>query len=514
MALLASFVRAHASQLSQTSQPAEISWGNYIVRQFQTDTGLPENTITALAQTPDGYIWCATFSGLARFDGLRFEVFDPGNTPELPTDRIVKLGASKNGSLVMVTEFNDVIIRENGKFKRKNLRHYRNNGFAEDSAGRIWTLYIDGPRPFWQLLSGDSDSVFEGEIDVRSIMRPVGVWVQPGGAVFYAEPPTVRKWTTNHWTNLDLFHDPTEKLARILAQGSNAWIRTDKALYLFDGTSVHYRLPTVADSPTADVVEDNDGNVWAAYANGRLFHFDLKNGLQEEIRGLPGGAQAEIRATLIDHEGNLWVGFANRGLALVRRKSMRVFGVNEGLANPIVRSVPADLDGNVWICTLAGVNVLSGDQLSTAPIPFDQYFAWNVAPAGPGGVWLASYDNGLYRHNRDKALRVGGDMTDKWAAPDFTCLFTDSKGSLWFGNNAGLFCFDGTNAQSIALPVKRSVDIRVVAEGNDGAMYVGSNGGGFFARDSTVTTWKQFRRADGLESEQVYSLHADRHQTT
>src|SRR5437764_3450303 len=57
-----------ASVLSAIEKPRGNSSGNYIIRQFQTDAGLPENTVTALAQTPDGYIWCATFSGLARFD--------------------------------------------------------------------------------------------------------------------------------------------------------------------------------------------------------------------------------------------------------------------------------------------------------------------------------------------------------------------------------------------------------------------------------------------------------------
>src|ERR1051326_1367638 len=43
----------------------------YVLRTWQTDDGLPQNTVTGIAQTPDGYLWLATQGGLARFDGLR-----------------------------------------------------------------------------------------------------------------------------------------------------------------------------------------------------------------------------------------------------------------------------------------------------------------------------------------------------------------------------------------------------------------------------------------------------------
>lgn len=51
------------------------SWG--------TDDGLPQNHATAIAQTRDGYLWLGSYNGVARFDGVRFTVFDSINTPGL-----------------------------------------------------------------------------------------------------------------------------------------------------------------------------------------------------------------------------------------------------------------------------------------------------------------------------------------------------------------------------------------------------------------------------------------------
>ena len=54
---------------------------------WTTDDGLPQNTVSAILQTRDGYLWLATAGGLVRFDGLRFTVFDKGNTKGLTSVR-------------------------------------------------------------------------------------------------------------------------------------------------------------------------------------------------------------------------------------------------------------------------------------------------------------------------------------------------------------------------------------------------------------------------------------------
>ena len=71
---------------------------------FQLDTwttasGLPSNTISALRQTKDGYLWLATDNGLARFDGIRFTVFSKSETPGIAGSRFLALWESSAGDL-------------------------------------------------------------------------------------------------------------------------------------------------------------------------------------------------------------------------------------------------------------------------------------------------------------------------------------------------------------------------------------------------------------------------------
>src|SRR3974377_1049813 len=70
---LAAACSLHAATLSTLSD-------GYTRRVWQTQDGLPENTVQAFAQTPDGYLWIGTSGGLVRFDGASFVVYDRGNT--------------------------------------------------------------------------------------------------------------------------------------------------------------------------------------------------------------------------------------------------------------------------------------------------------------------------------------------------------------------------------------------------------------------------------------------------
>src|SRR6266704_6161233 len=70
---------------------------DYLIDTWETEDGLPENSATAMVQTPDGYLWFGTFNGLVRFDGVKFKVFNPANTPQLPSAGIVNLHLDRNG---------------------------------------------------------------------------------------------------------------------------------------------------------------------------------------------------------------------------------------------------------------------------------------------------------------------------------------------------------------------------------------------------------------------------------
>src|SRR5688572_21127248 len=74
----------------------------YIIRTWQTEDGLPQNSVTAMVQTDDRYLWMGTFNGLVRFDGVQFKTFDTINTPALGSSRVIKLFKEQAGHLWVI----------------------------------------------------------------------------------------------------------------------------------------------------------------------------------------------------------------------------------------------------------------------------------------------------------------------------------------------------------------------------------------------------------------------------
>lgn len=85
------------SALGATEDPSALALPTPIIRSWGTEAGLPQNSVNAMVQTRDGYLWLATRDGLARFDGIRFKVY--GLEQGLPSVDISSLLEDHEGAL-------------------------------------------------------------------------------------------------------------------------------------------------------------------------------------------------------------------------------------------------------------------------------------------------------------------------------------------------------------------------------------------------------------------------------
>src|SRR2546425_4074364 len=105
LVLLVALVNLGALQsgAAQVSRPLT-SPPEFTLDQWTTVDGLPQNSVNAIEQTPDGYIWVGTFGGLARFDGLRFSVVDRVDAAGRHIDRVLSLAGGPGRSFWVGTE--------------------------------------------------------------------------------------------------------------------------------------------------------------------------------------------------------------------------------------------------------------------------------------------------------------------------------------------------------------------------------------------------------------------------
>src|SRR5687768_221947 len=111
--------------------PRDAHAQRYLIEAWTVDDGLPQSSVNQVVQTRDGFIWLATFGGLARFDGSRFDVFNTVNTPALRSSRFLELFEDREGNLWAATEGHGVVRYRDGVFHAYSGTA---SGLVDDSA--------------------------------------------------------------------------------------------------------------------------------------------------------------------------------------------------------------------------------------------------------------------------------------------------------------------------------------------------------------------------------------------
>ena len=118
------------------------AWAQYRSTQWTVDSGLPQNDVRGIVHSPDGYLWIATLDGIAKFDGIRFTVFNKSNTPGITSNRFVAMVSGVDSDLWMTSEDDNLIRYHAGHFEpigeSAGLRPYSVSAISTDHHGSIW----------------------------------------------------------------------------------------------------------------------------------------------------------------------------------------------------------------------------------------------------------------------------------------------------------------------------------------------------------------------------------------
>jgi len=408
----------HVSQYSHTS--------------WKVRDGFATEAPVVIAQTPDGYLWLGTPSGLLRFDGIRNVPWQPPSDQPLPSNTIMSLLAARDGSLWIGTS------KGLARWKDGKLTQYSELSgryifqILEDHEGTIWasgltittgrlcsiqnsTVHCDGDdgslgRGAFNLFEDSKGNLWAGVKD--------GIWqFKPGPRKFYplaGEPDGIRAIG--------------EDVDGTLVVGWNG------GLYrLADGRAEAYPLSGITGQFRAKrILRDRDGGLWIGTSDRGLLHaYHGKADVYGNSEGLSGD---NIYAIFEDLEKNIWVATID-GLDRFRDFAVVSFGRKEGLVNPLVWSVLAARDGSVWVSTFAGLNRWTNASFAT----FGQDGKLNGLSANSlfqddsGRIWVSTTAGfGYLQEDRFRPVST--------VPGAITAMAQDTAGNLWIANeHAALF---------------------------------------------------------------------------
>lgn len=467
--------------------------------------GLPQDTIRAITQTTDGYLWLGTDEGLARFDGYEFVSFSKANG-DLPTNSITALAAMADGSLWIGTS-NGLAQYRDHHFRTFTIKQ----GLPDNS---ITALYSDHEGTLWVVaglyLSRYQNGQFtnykpESDIPVSSVRavcedRHHDLWVagfsrvvkMSGGKFLTMVQPDVLQGMV--------------VLSMISDRDGNLWIGGNQGIIerKADGSIRKYTLRDGLPDPSVRALwQDREGNIWAGTNNGFA---------RWESDGFATSHEADRDADLVrclfeDREGNLWIG-SNSGLMRLRSDIFTVYGEAEGLPSDEPNTVFQDRTGRVWVGFHdSGLMLFSGGtrKVFTTRDGFPDNDVFQIREARNGDLLIST---------RAGLSRMEGTHFRNYTPPDplgrrgmFDAM-EDSQGRLWLATPGGLGMLRGSNFQIVVPGGLLLIDFIVtLCEGRDGTIWAGTYGKGLWKIKGTEQ--RLLTTADGLSSDEIRSLYQD-----
>lgn len=491
---------------------------NYFTRCWQVEQGLPQNKVTAVVQTRDGYLWVGTYNGLARFDGVRFTVFDDNNTPELRSRRITSLFEEGDGALWIGTESGDVSQYKDGHFTAVPVRAHWGGGkiyaITADGAGDIWLFNEAGELArvrdgqvllppagviskvvslargrdgtIWVEREGVVSALKDGQLTVEVTTNDYvqGICAARGGGFWLACNSHIRKWKEGQWVadisdapwGWDVIDNFTEASAGVLAGGTSGeglWLCfTDQT----NTPGLHLdRTNGLPSNWVISLWEDREKNLWCGTGAGLAV---IRPSNLETIAPPDKWRNCPVLSVLPTPDGALWVGTEGAGLYRWQKGGWTNFYTDQGIRNPYVWSLAADRTGRIRAGTWGGglfaqkgesFDFAPGLENFRSPIPALLFLNDGLWMGTPSGAFFCN--QGKLQMFKEIAGRPFGDVRG---------IARDHAGALWFGTaGGGLVCLrKGTFHRFTKSDGLSSDFIECLLVADDGALWIGTFGGG------------------------------------
>jgi signal transduction histidine kinase/ligand-binding sensor domain-containing protein len=480
------------------------------IRRWQTEEGLPQNSVTCLLQSHEGYLWFGTYAGLVRFDGVRFSVFDSDRFSGLTDSRITALCEDSQGILWLGHETGNITRFAQGVPQAVTLptavKRSEILDVAADQEGRVWMLnragwvvqlntgvLLEPPPGFGTAFGGygfalSSEGTFwclrDGRLEVVSGSGP-RAWAPPNelsqpqvqaicaaqaGGIWISMEGRIRRWASGAWLSEPIDQPWKGKSVGGMAElaGGGLMVGTEQnGLYLLS-------------------------------AQGTVEHISRTNGLGQDW----------VRSVCEDREGTIWVGLGNGGLTAIHAVSFEGVNPPDQWGSRSVLSIATGQDGVLWLGTEgAGIYRLQNgvwSRYATAE-GVEIGYVWSVAETKSGQLFAGTWSSGLLVREPDGFRSAPGLRPPQ--AP-ITALLAGAGDEMWIGTANGVGCYESGRMTWLAEQDGiRLAEVRCLAREGEKALWIGMYGGGLARYQAGQ--FQVFKKEDGLGSDCISCLHFD-----
>lgn len=520
-----------AAHLNVVDKPVT---SDFLVKKWTTRDGLPQNTVTSIVQTSDGYLWLGTFGGLARFDGVKFDVFDAANTSGFRTNRVLSLLEDSHGTLWVGTDSGEVYLIRNDAILELDfgLRSDRREVWAieQDGSGVMYLsstgglesiqlaadgtpltdsgitlseldsygLFKDGNGRVWaKLWDGLVLLNREGFVQAKALGLdlPTSIFdvaFATNGKSVIGASGTVGIFDGRNFDEVESLSESKHRAGFAVGEtrGTFWFQQVDELFRIGSGSVTRYDLDGYVSTGSRAILEDNEGNIWLATQTDGLVR--LRPRMIASVAEMSGQESISAYAIIEGPDGTVWI--AGEKLLAVKEGSVRRIRAAPGQPSPsVLQSLAVGADGRIWAGGQLGLWYVESGTL--IPVPgFREKRVQALLLDRSGALWIGT-DKGLLRQFNGEITSFESEQGVAGASIHLVTQLRD--GSIWIGTRRGAGRYVNSRFEPVALfDPPDSPFVRDIVETKDGSIWVATYGGGLVRLRDGKT--RSVTRSNGL----------------
>ncbi|WP_436323790.1 two-component regulator propeller domain-containing protein [Vibrio cidicii] len=410
------------------AQPLRLS--DYFSETWSSNQGLPHNSINAIVQTQDGYLWFATWEGVARYNGLNFKRFDRNPHTHMLDSGTRSLTADSANRLWVGGARGSLALRQGYTWHEQ-----------PPLAGLVNYIFVDLQQNLWFAIEGKG-VVFRphlndgryGEDQWRlTNISAYRLAQDANGAIIAATDAGLYRLTENAAQKLS--STQFERVSYVSsAPNGDILLGTNRGAWRWDGQILSPVENALLSTVVTVVEQDSAGSIWFGTINRGVARLS-SHGLEwlDARQGLPNN---RVLSWLEDQQGNIWIG-TNGGIIRLREAPFVSVTQEQGLIGNYVRTLLEIADDHLLIGSSNGLSVLDSSGARAVPSHGENLSVLSLAKRSADSAWVGTYQHGLMVF---QAGQLSLFLSENSGLPtnEIRALLQDSQNNLWVGTPAGL----------------------------------------------------------------------------
>ena len=489
----------------------ESVWDNYLIRNLDTEDGMPGQQVFYTHEDSSGFIWIANIDGLVRYDGLNLRVFDKGNRG----GTFYEIYEDRNGDFFIPSIGQGVY-----KFTGDTLLQYKDeiptpNGFVK-------TMVLTDSGVSYLGLYGTGLAVFDGEKVTKTYTIEDGllsneiwkviedkdgrIWIGTNDGLSILENGSFINFTTENGLPYNTIRGLTEM------RNGDVWVGTDKeGIVIFKDLKpyqyIHLKNGLSGAFPQYFAENPVDGSVWIAHHGNGLDRY--YNGEIENLSEEDGLLSNYLTFVGFSKDGTAYIGHET-GMSVLTEKIVKVIDENTpGIDQPAITTVAEDGNGSVWLGSDGnGFKHYTNRKWSTIEFPteYTNGYAASSTVDRDGNLWITTQGTGVVKVVNNHVvmhLNSGNGLLDDFARG----IVADLDNNIWIGTNVGISVVNQNgkiiNEFTDKNGLPNNFTIAMLAD-SKGRIWHGSYGGGVSLIENNEIT--VFDTSNGLNDTQIFSF--------